>query len=119
IIDTGPMLGSLESTPVAASADGVVLSVRRGRSRTRLEECRNKLRTLGANCIGVILNYAVRSDCHRYVSEASLAPAEERQRGDRHSVIRAARGERNVLMLAMENTKRGQDEEDQPQRAAS
>ena len=39
VVDTGPMLGSLESTPVVSASDGVVLSVRRGRSRTRLEEC--------------------------------------------------------------------------------
>ena len=119
IVDTGPMLGSLESTPVAASADGVVLSVRRGRSRTRLEECKAKLRTIGAHCIGVILNYAVRSDCHRYVSEASLAAAEGNHDGDRKSVVRTAQDERNVLMLAMEHTTQSQCAEEEPRRAAS
>jgi Mrp family chromosome partitioning ATPase/uncharacterized protein involved in exopolysaccharide biosynthesis len=109
IVDTGPMLGSLESTPVAAAADGVILSVRRGRSRSRLNECVARLENQGANCLGVVLNYAVRSDCNRYVSEASLAASEEDRQ--RHggakvtSVVRVARDEQNVLMRAMESSK--------------
>lgn len=120
IVDTGPMLGSLESTPVTASADGVVLSVRRGRSRTRLEECRNRLRTLGARCIGVILNYAVKSDCNRYVSEASIAmPADEPLPDSGRGPAGTRRGDRNVLMLAMEQTSRESDTTKESDRVAS
>lgn len=110
IVDTGPLLGSLESTPVSAAADGVLLTVRRGRSRTRLEECVNKLDAVGARCIGMVLNYAGRSDTYRYVSEASLAEAEARAHGggdDESSPLsRAASNERNALVLAMESTAR-------------
>lgn len=109
IVDTGPLLGSLESTPVSAASDGVLLTVRRGRSRTRLEECVNKLDAVGAHCVGMVLNYAGRTDTYRYVSEASLVEAEAaasaRRNGD-STLSRAAAGERNALVLAMESTSR-------------
>ena len=106
------MLGSLESIPVTASVDGVVLAVRRGRSRTRLEECMERLDANGAYCLGTVLNCAGRSDCHRYVSEASIVPSEhELQAGSQAaegagSMVRAAHGEGNALLLAMESTSR-------------
>jgi Mrp family chromosome partitioning ATPase len=112
IVDTGPLLGSLESTPVTSAADGVILSVRRGRSRSRLEECVQRLDSVGAACIGVVLNCAVRSDCNRYVSEASLAAAEDERTVrsgvvvEEKSVVRATPGEGNLLMRAMETTAR-------------
>ncbi|MHC5003657.1 MAG: GumC family protein, partial [Planctomycetota bacterium] len=73
VVDTGPLLGALETTPAAAVADGVVLSVRRGRSRSRLEESVARLTSVGARCLGVILNCATKADCYRSVSEASLS----------------------------------------------
>jgi succinoglycan biosynthesis transport protein ExoP len=112
IIDTGPLLGSLESTPVTSSADGVVLSLRRGRSRTRLEECVKRLDASGATSLGVILNCVGRSECYRYVSEASLAAADHgRHEGgsEQDSVIRTSGPERNVLMAAMEGASRHHD----------
>jgi len=117
IIDTGPVLGSLESTPVSAVADGVVLSLRKGRSRSRLEEAIKRLENSGANLLGIILNCVGRGECYRYVSEASLAVADEERHthdGDDHpSVIRTANGERNALMLAMESTSRQWEEEEE------
>ena len=110
LIDTGPMLGALESTPVSAVADGVVLSVRRGRSRARLEDCVNRLGLVGTKCVGVILNCAVRSDCNRYVSEASLAAAEEDRAGrgsaSTASIVQVSPGDRNALMRAMQDSAR-------------
>ena len=73
IVDTGPMLASLEGLPVASSADGVILSVRRGRRRPRLQECITSLDSIGANYLGVVLNYADRADCNRYASKSSLS----------------------------------------------
>ncbi len=109
IVDTGPMLGSLESTPVTASADGVVLSVRRGRSRDRLDDCLQRLKAVGTSCLGVILNCAVRSQCDRYVSEASLAAADQERRdapgeaADSVSIVRVGDDETSALMRAMES----------------
>jgi Mrp family chromosome partitioning ATPase len=116
LVDTGPMLGSLESTPVTAAADGVVLSVRRGRSRSRLEECVARIQTMGTRCVGVILNCALRSDCNRYVSEASLAAAEEDRAtrdpaGGQAEAARAGVGERNALVRAMQSHVRSKQSE--------
>lgn len=108
IVDTGPLLGSLESTPVTASADGVVLSVRRGRSRDRLDDCLECLKTVGTSCLGVILNCAVRSQCDRYVSEASLAAADHERRSapaedaDSVSIVGVSDDETSALIRAME-----------------
>lgn len=108
IVDTGPILGSLESTPVISAADGVILSVRRGRSRTKLDEAVNRMETLRGHCLGVVLNWAVRADCYRYVSETSLPTDEgvrEEDDGRRSvSISSPASGQSNALILAMEQT---------------
>lgn len=90
IVDTGPM-GSLEGLPVASAADGVVLAVRRGRRQPRVEECVASLRGAGANCLGIILNCAARSDCDRYVSKStvSAAAADSRDRGAAAALVQA------------------------------
>jgi len=118
LIDTGPMLGALESTPVTAVADGVVLSVRRGRSRSRLEDCVSRLDMVGTRCVGVILNCAVRSDCNRYVSEASLAAAEEERiarpvAGSSSAIVQTSPGERNALVRAMQSSARARTSPDE------
>ncbi len=73
IVDTGPLLASVESLPIAVNADGVLLTLRRGRPRSRLEECINELRHAGGHYVGVILNCADRSDCERYASLSRLS----------------------------------------------
>lgn len=75
IVDTGPLLASVESLPIAISADGVLLTLRRGRPRSRLEECVQELRHSGANYLGVVLNCADRSDCDRYTSLSRMSVA--------------------------------------------
>jgi succinoglycan biosynthesis transport protein ExoP len=122
IVDTGPLLGSLESTPVTTAADAVVLSLKRGRSRTRLEECVRRLENAGARCIGVILNAAGRSECSRYVSEASLAAAEMEREGRQGEAGSGCGGvsERNILMTAMETSSwRHRDPRDEETDAAA
>ena len=111
IVDTGPLLGSLESTPVIGAADAVVLALKRGRSRTRLGECARRIEAAGTRCIGVILNGVGRSECSRYVSEASIAEAEAVRRGagarSSGSEGQTAPGEGNALVVAMEHSARG------------
>ena len=70
IMDTGPLSGSIESTPIASSVDGVLLTLRKGRSRLPLRRCVQELRDLGAPYFGVVLNYADRSD-YRHFSSTS------------------------------------------------
>ncbi len=71
IVDTGPLVGSIEILPVAAAADGVILSIRRGRGRSRLDDCIKELGVSGTPHIGVVLNCAVQADCERYVSKST------------------------------------------------
>ena len=73
LVDTGPVLGSLESVPIVSAADATVLAVRRGRQRERLSDCMRSLNSVGARFLGVVLNCADEADCNRYVSESSLA----------------------------------------------
>ena len=68
IIDTGPMTASIEALPVASVCDGIVLTLRRGRSRARMEECIDDIRGVGADYLGVVLNNASRRDCEQYGS---------------------------------------------------
>jgi Mrp family chromosome partitioning ATPase len=68
IIDTGPLTASIEALPVASVADGVVLSLRRGRSRARITDCIHDIRGVGTDYLGVVLNYANRGDCMKYGS---------------------------------------------------
>jgi Mrp family chromosome partitioning ATPase len=49
IIDSGPITASIEAIPVASASDGVVLTLRRGRSRGRLSECISDVRSAGAD----------------------------------------------------------------------
>ncbi len=73
IIDSGPITASIEAMSVASAADGVVLALRRGRSRARLMECVEDVRSVGSDYIGVVLNYAERSDCLKYGSTSRMS----------------------------------------------
>jgi capsular exopolysaccharide synthesis family protein len=73
IVDTGPMTASIEALPVAAAADGVVLSLRRGRSRSRLQECIREIEQVGSQYLGVVLNFAQKADCIRYGSVSRMS----------------------------------------------
>ena len=73
IVDTGPMTASIEALPVAAAADGAVLSLRRGRSRTRLQECIREIGASGTQYLGVVLNFAQKADCIRYGSVSRMS----------------------------------------------
>lgn len=70
LVDTGPLSGSVESTPIAGAVDGVLLTLRKGRSRLPLRRCVQELRDLGAPYLGVVLNYADKSD-YRHFSSTS------------------------------------------------
>jgi Mrp family chromosome partitioning ATPase len=101
IVDTGPYIGSVEMLPVASAADSVVFSIRRGRSRARLDECLNDLASNRIGCLGVILNCAVQSDCLRYVSKSTTSM----RRGPLSDVVSSGKpemaGHENALARAM------------------
>ena len=67
--------GCIEAMPVASAVDGAVLTLRRGRSRSRLPECIGDLRSVGTDYLGVVFNYAEKSDCMRYGSTSKMSVA--------------------------------------------
>ncbi len=73
IVDTGPMTASVEAIPVAASCDGAVLAIRRGRLRARLADCIGEIRDTGAEYLGLVLNYATPADCDRHGSKSKIS----------------------------------------------
>jgi Mrp family chromosome partitioning ATPase/capsular polysaccharide biosynthesis protein len=62
LIDTGPVLGSLEASIVASEADGVVLTVSRGQQKSLAERAMELLDSIGANTAGIVFNRAQTDD---------------------------------------------------------
>ncbi len=82
IIDTGPILGSLEASLVCAAADGTILTLGRGQQRTQAERAVEHLASIGATFLGVVFNRAEPGDFRRAVSSASVRsrPLSEQER---------------------------------------
>jgi succinoglycan biosynthesis transport protein ExoP len=72
VIDTGPILGSIEASLACAAADGVILALGRGQQRSHADRAIEYLHTLGANLLGIVFNRAQAQDFKRSVSSASV-----------------------------------------------
>ena len=75
VIDTGPVMGSIEATPVCASVDGVVLTVARGQSRPLVERAITHLQSIGARISGVVFNRAQHKDFEQSIGAISVRSA--------------------------------------------
>ena len=75
IIDTGPVMGSIEATPICASVDGVVLTVARGQSRPLVERAITHLNSVGAQLSGVVFNRAQHRDFEQSIGAISIRSA--------------------------------------------
>jgi Mrp family chromosome partitioning ATPase len=62
IVDTGPVLGSVEASAIAASVDSVVVTAARGDSRSGIEKAVDQLRRVEASIAGLVFNRATESD---------------------------------------------------------
>ncbi len=62
LIDTGPVLGSLEASIAGAEADGTVLIVSRGDSRSVAARSLEHLQSVGARVVGTVFNHALDAD---------------------------------------------------------
>lgn len=71
LVDTGPILGSIEASLVCAAADVVVLTVARGQQRPLVEKAIQRLMGIGARLAGVVFNRAQSGDFDRSISGAS------------------------------------------------
>ncbi|HZL36847.1 MAG TPA: AAA family ATPase [Tepidisphaeraceae bacterium] len=75
LVDTGPVLGSIEASLVAAAVDSVVLTVSRGQPRPIVEKTIQHLNHIGAHLAGVVFNRAQSADFDRSISGISLRSA--------------------------------------------
>lgn len=73
IIDTGPILGSLEANAVVPLADHVVLVVSRGQNTRLVKVAIDRLRRFHAGRIGLVFNRAAKVDIERSTSAASIS----------------------------------------------
>lgn len=80
VVDTGPVLGSLEAQLVTGLVDGVVIAVGRGQQRAQTQRALDALARLNARVLGLVFNRAQPGDFKRAVSSASVrsAPVEPR-----------------------------------------
>jgi len=72
IIDTGPVLGSLEANFVSSEADGVVLVVGRGQQRAYVDRAFEQLHALGARVAGMVFNRASTTDFMQSATSTSF-----------------------------------------------
>ena len=72
IVDTGPILGSLEASVVVTAVDSVILTVSRGQNQQLFQKAIRHLRAVGAQVSGVVFNRAEKRDFNRSVGSASV-----------------------------------------------
>jgi len=72
LIDTGPVLGSLEAGIVTAAADQVLLVVARGQSDNIVRAAVGRLERLGVRSTGIVFNRADPEDLRKSLSAASV-----------------------------------------------
>ncbi len=72
LMDTGPVLGSLEAGIVTAAADQVLLVVARGQADVVVQAAVSRLERLGVRSSGLVFNRADPEDLRRSLSAASV-----------------------------------------------
>jgi len=65
LLDTGPILGSIEASMAAAEADGSILIIARGDKKGLVDKCVEHFRRINGNLIGVVFNHALADDIAR------------------------------------------------------
>lgn len=77
LVDTGPVLGSIEAAFVSAAAKEVLVVVARGERRPLVDDAIARVARVGANVAGVVFNKASGADVARsaYASRSKSRPA--------------------------------------------
>ncbi|HEX8522074.1 MAG TPA: AAA family ATPase [Tepidisphaeraceae bacterium] len=71
LVDTGPVLGSVEAAVVAPEVDGVIFTIARGQQRWLVEKATKHLRSVGGKLIGLVFNRAESRDFNRSAFRSS------------------------------------------------
>ncbi len=82
LVDTGPVLGSLEASMVSAQADKTIVIVSRGDQKPIILKSLDHLRSIGANIAGIVFNHADAVDIERS-TYASVTVSQNRRMDDR------------------------------------
>ena len=85
IVDTGPLLGSLEASMVAFQVDGTVLIVSRGDPKPMVGKCIRHLKSIEANLSGIVFNNALNADIIRS-NYGSVMASQSRQVSHRTNI---------------------------------
>jgi polysaccharide biosynthesis transport protein len=78
IIDSGPILGSLEASMFSPEVDSVILAVARGQQHSLMEGAIRRLHGLGADIAGVVFNRAKLRDFHSSAYSSVEASSRDR-----------------------------------------
>ncbi len=65
ILDTGPLLGSLEASMAAGEVDSTILIVSRGDAKPAVQRCMTHLKAVRGRLAGVVFNHALQADIAR------------------------------------------------------
>lgn len=77
LVDTGPVLGSLEASIAAAEADATVVIVSRGDQKSLVHRSLSQLTSVHANVAGLVFNHAMDTDL-AHTSYASVVSQDRR-----------------------------------------
>ncbi|MEM7809015.1 MAG: CpsD/CapB family tyrosine-protein kinase, partial [Planctomycetota bacterium] len=80
LLDCGPILGSIEATPVASAADATILCITRGQAKPMVSKAAKHLGHVGGVVAGLVYNRAGSADFERSVAGMNYRDASrERQ----------------------------------------
>ena len=79
ILDTGPILGSIETSIIAAESQGMILVVSRGGDKSNFRRASDMLARAGASVEGVVFNRALGPDLARSIYRSSASIRSVRQ----------------------------------------
>jgi Mrp family chromosome partitioning ATPase len=85
LIDTGPILGSLEASVAAMVADEVVLAVAKGEQRPLIDRSIQHLNSVGGRLVGIVVNRANAGD----ILASEFSSSSSRRSGDPEQQITA------------------------------
>ena len=71
LIDTGPLLGSLEANLTTSHADGALLVISKGQDGKQVQSSLRRVADLGGRCLGIVYNRATPTDISRSSSAVS------------------------------------------------
>ena len=76
LLDCGPILGSIEATPVASASDATILVVSRNQAKPTIQKAAEHLTHVGATVAGIVFNRAGSADFERSVAGMNYRVAE-------------------------------------------